>query len=472
MRNTVISIALLSLAAIVSCSRPTAGVADKGFVYVQAKEWNKQHPELPQWKGYPTLTVDSLGIVHKRPDKLNKYGSLAKGPVFAATGFYYATKYGERWVMVDPEGHLHIDALVAGVRLGGGETNKASFNKKFSGSSEKWITAQAERMISDGFCGAGSWSDNESIRYFNSVSSAKKFSYCPYIGLMAEYGRKVGVAKQLSGNVGYPNQCIRVFDPDFETFCEEKISAFVEPFRDDPDLVGYFSDNEMPLTLKNLEGYLDLPEDDYGHIAATQWLAAKGVAREDITDELREEFVGFVADRYYSIVSSVLKKYDPNHMYLGSRLHGASKNIASVYQAASRYCDIVSVNYYGFWAVRQEDISRWEEWGDKPFIITEFYTKAEDSGLTNVTGAGWLVHDQKSRGLHYENFIITLLRSNNCVGWSWFKYQDNDPTAKGVDPSNLNSNKGYVDNTYEPYPDLASSMKKVNSVRYRIALDL
>ena len=28
-------------------------------------------------------------------------------------------------------------------------------------------------------------------------------------------------------------------------------------------------------------------------------------------------------------------------------------------------------------------MQNWDVWANKPFIITEFYTKAEDSGLTN-----------------------------------------------------------------------------------------
>ena len=43
---------------------------------------------------------------------------------------------------------------------------------------------------------------------------------------------------------------------------------------------------------------------------------------------------------------------------------------------------------------------------------------------------------------------------------------DNDPTAKGVDPSNLNANKGCVDNCYEPYRSLVASMKRVNIIKY------
>jgi hypothetical protein len=62
--------------------------------------------------------------------------------------------------------------------------------------------------------------------------------------------------------------------------------------------------------------------------------------------------------------------------------------------------------------------------------------------------------------------VLTLLRSNSCVGWHWFKYQDNDPTDTTADPSNRDSNKGMLDNRYEVYPDLVETMKAVNERRY------
>ena len=54
-------------------------------------------------------------------------------------------------------------------------------------------------------------------------------------------------------------------------------------------------------------------------------------------------------------------------------------------------------------------------------------------------------------------------------GWHWFRYQDNDPTAKGVDPSNLDSNKGLVDNEYNLYKPLGDAMKELNINAYRLA---
>lgn len=168
-------------------------------------------------------------------------------------------------------------------------------------------------------------------------------------------------------------------------------------------------------------------------------------------------------------MSEAIRKYDPNHLYLGSRLHGKPKFIRQIVEAAGRYCDVVAINYYGAWTPSEKTMKHWGEWAQKPFIITEFYTKGMDSGLANTTGAGFTVQTQQERGYAYQHFVLGLLESGNCVGWHWFRYQDNDPTAKGVDPSNLDSNKGLVDNEYNLYKPLADAMKELNINAYRLA---
>jgi hypothetical protein len=91
-----------------------------------------------------------------------------------------------------------------------------------------------------------------------------------------------------------------------------------------------------------------------------------------------------------------------------------------------------------------------------------------DSGLANITGAGWTVKTQKDRGRFYQNFTLGLLNEPGCVGWHWFKYIDNDPTNTKADPSNLDSNKGIVTSLYEPYPDLLEMMRSLNRNAYAL----
>jgi hypothetical protein len=101
-------------------------------------------------------------------------------------------------------------------------------------------------------------------------------------------------------------------------------------------------------------------------------------------------------------------------------------------------------------------------------MITEYYTKGVDSGLPNKSGAGWLVRTQKDRGLFYQNFNLALLESGSCVGWHYFKYMDNDPTEKGTELSNMDANKGIVDNYYNLYTDLTDKIRELNTNMYSL----
>jgi len=163
-----------------------------------------------------------------------------------------------------------------------------------------------------------------------------------------------------------------------------------------------------------------------------------------------------------SIVTSAIRKHDPNHLILGSRFHGRVLKVPSLLEAAGRHLDVISVNYYHAWTPNVELMTTWERSAKKPILITEWYAKAEDSGLGNTSGAGWLVKTQADRAAFYQNFTLGLLESKVCVGWHWFRYSDNDPQEKGTDPSNLDANKGIVSSRYRPYKELLRSMKQIN----------
>jgi hypothetical protein len=140
-----------------------------------------------------------------------------------------------------------------------------------------------------------------------------------------------------------------------------------------------------------------------------------------------------------------------------------------VVKAAGKYADAVSFNWYGSWTPDPVRMANWERWAGKPFLVTEWYAKGADApGLANTTGAGWLVRTQRDRGAYYQNFALGLLRSKACLGWHWFKYQDNDPSDTTTDPSNRDANKGMVDADYKPYADLAGAMRDLNREAYSL----
>ena len=217
-----------------------------------------------------------------------------------------------------------------------------------------------------------------------------------------------------------------------------------------------------------------LAKDEPGYLAARKWLderKGKETTVADITEEDRLAFSAFFFETYMQKVTSVLRRIDPNHMYLGCRFN-QDKNQEltnpAIFKVAGKYMDIISINHYRQWQPEQERMNNWGEWSGKPFLITEWYVKGEDSGLPNATGAGWNVPTQDDRGIFYENFCLQLLRNPYSVGWHWFRYQDNDPEDLTTDPSNRDSNKGIVDSEYSPWLPLLRRMEKVNKQAYTL----
>tara|TARA_R110002096_G_scaffold111394_1_gene243134 strand:- start:26785 stop:28263 length:1479 start_codon:yes stop_codon:yes gene_type:complete len=438
------------------------------LVDAKVKVYNKDGTRsYKDYQPFKTRTIELLsGYKPSNSEtKLSKFGGALNQPTNYATGFYHVKKIGDRWWGIDPLGYKYFNIALNSINTGKSERTKAALTKKFK-TKENWIEETIHMLQENGFNCAGSWSDIEAIVETNK-SLEKPFPYTVNWNFMSSYGRKRGGTHQQPGHTGYPNDAIFVFDPEFETFCDEHAKKLLQ-YKDDPNLFGHFSDNEMPFKFTALENYLSLPANDYGHKAAIKWLKDQGITKEEITDQHRELFMAFVADRYFSIVSKSIKKYDPNHMYIGSRFYSSEKNYAEFMKTAGKYLDVISNNYYNHWTPDTEDMNNWVKWTGKPFIITEYYTKGEDSGMGNTSGAGWIVRTQKDRGLFYQNYNLALLESKNCVGWHYFKYQDNDPTAKGVDPSNIDANKGIVSNEYEVWKPMMEKMKELNTNVYSL----
>lgn len=417
------------------------------------------------WKVYPTRTLEDFPatLQAKTDSGLSQYGGLLARKT-KATGFFYPTKLDGRWWLVDPEGCLFIHKAVVSVSMLRTSGAQAAFNGRF-GTETNWTVRTTALLREHGFNGLGAWSDTERLRV-----ASPPLPYTRIWNFMSSYGKKRGGTYQQPGHTGYPHDCIFVFDPEFETFCDEHARQLAAT-KDDPWLLGHFSDNEMPLKRAALTNYLALPANDPGHRAAEAWLKARHGEKAmvtDITEQDLGDFLGYVVERYCRIVSRAIKKHDPNHLFLGSRFHGSDLRYPEIFKAAGPYLDVVAVNYYSAWMPSLERLQMWERESGKPCLITEWYAKGMDSGLPNIGGAGWVVKTQRDRGLFYQNFTLGLLESKVCVGWHWFKYADNDPADTKTDPSNRDSNKGIVSNRYTPYPALLDAMQQINQRAYAL----
>lgn len=419
-----------------------------------------------EWHEYPTRTLDRVAGFHPgtRSVKTGIYGGRTDRQQ-AASGFFRTSKTGSRWYLIDPDGNPYIQAGICSLTTGKSANNLKNLKAKF-GTSEKsaaqtWAARTSELLRANGFSGSGGWSDNDVLR-----TVPNRLAYTTMNNFMGDFGRSRHITHQQAGHLGYPNDCIPVFHPDFEASCDKTARA-LSATKDDPFLLGHFLDNELPAPEDLLDRHLKLDSADPGRIAAEEWLTQRRTA--GISGADREAFRGFVFARYFKLTSNAIRKHDSSHLCLGSRMHGPFLNSPAIMRAAGNYVDVVCVNVYNYWAPPSDLMAMWTAQSGKPFIVTEWYTKGEDSGYPNTSGAGWNVPTQRDRGWFYQNFSIALLESKNCVGWHWFKYLDNDPEDMTTDPSNRDSNKGLVNLRYEPYPDLLAAMNSLNANVYALA---
>lgn len=437
----------------------TAFAAEPEFEFAQHAVAMQKKPGAA-WETRSTRTLVRTPV---EADAIDPYGGSLDWPAERASGFFRTQQLDGRWWLIDPEGRRFIQSGVAAVTpMGNSAMARAALAAQF-GDAAGWARSASQFLRDNGFNGAGAWSNNLLAQPEYRTPHAR------IVNFMGDYGKQRGGVRQVPGHLGYPENAIFVFDPEFPAFAEQYAQTLARE-ANNPWLIGWFSDNEMPLYAKTLDGFLRLPAEDPGGREARRWLAERQQrSAPDIaalTAEDRLAFVGHVYDTYLRIVSSALRRADPNHLYLGSRLHADELTNPHVWQAAGRYIDIVSVNFYRDWAPAASLLKDWQNWSGKPVMITEWYTKGEDSGLANTTGAGWVVKTQADRGEHYQNFTLALLESNIVVGWHFFKYQDNDPDASKPEPSNIDANKGLVNVRYQPYTELLERAKRVNQHKY------
>lgn len=403
----------------------------------------------------PTITLADLPQLPE-DGPLDRFAGLA-GRMERATGFFRTQQIDRRWWLIDPDGGRFLARGVNSITPTPTAAGRKALAKQF-GTEQEWARDTTDRLRAAGFNSAGAWSEHGALRAVEqALVETRLWSF------MASYGKKRGGTFMQAGHVGYPNDCPFIFDPEFPAFCDEHARQIAVD-RDSPWVLGHFSDNEMPWKRGLLEKYLELPDTDPGHIAARDWLDKRPgrKAGASITSNDRIAFLEFAVERYVSTVAAAVRKHDPNHLFLGPRLHEIAFDLPEVYRACGRHCDVICVNYYRAWTPDPELMAMWSRESGRPFMVTEHYAKGIDSGMGNTSGAGWLVKTQQDRGRFYQNFAIGLLRSRHCVGWYWHRYADNDPRDPKVDPSNRDSNKGIVTAHYEPWTELIDEMRRLN----------
>ena len=323
-----------------------------------------------------------------------KYGGSSE-QIGAATGRFRVALTHKGWTFVDPDGH----------RFFGAGVNSVPPPEHFS---KIDVPGDLREM---GLNHLANWSAYESINAGNTPM--------PYTArelFLQGYKNEAQRTKAL-----FLKGIIPVFDPDFALFADQLAKRAADKYLNDPWCIGIFSDNELPLYSNDrygdlLERFLDIADTtDANYLAAYNWmLERKGRSDFQVTAGDSYDWHGYLASYYYRIVYTALKKYAPDLLFLGSRLHGAAKSYPNIFVASAPWVDVFSINFYGPCEPPAAQLGFWSEGVNKPYIVSEFYAKGFDVALDNSGGAGLHVPSQGDRALYFENFVLRLMEQKNC----------------------------------------------------------
>ena len=236
-----------------------------------------------------------------------------------------------------------------------------------------------------------------------------------------------------------------MYDPAWESYLDSYTAEVTAFYKNSPNFIGYYTDNEMQFRWADskpgisLKGWIALEGDARCYAYAKKH--AEDFIRDNygvepvaanITDAMESAFLSEVSRYYYRSVTEAIRRHDPNHLLLGSRLHGKPMQLKEVTQACAEFNDVVSTNIYGVWEPADSYYGNTiPDWiGDKPCMISEFYTRNEKQTFKGVPyantgeGGGWIVTSQDDRGKYYENFTRKAISFKNIVGWQWFQAMD------------------------------------------------
>lgn len=418
--------------------------------------------------------------------------SLAKG-----TGFFRTFQADGRWWLLDPEGKPFFDVGTDHVSYLGHWCEALGYSPYHRnvvakyGSEAAWGQETLRRLTNWGFncLPAG---HTPSLRH-------QGLAHIDFASFGSSFARREWISRPVNWT-GFPD----VFSPRWESHCRILARRLAHTSKGDPWCLGTFLDNELEWYGKTghlVNDLFLLPPEQVAKKTFYRWLEQRfgnlaevnrqlGTAYADEAaflnatnvpptnpelDRARDDFLAFIAQRYFSVPATMLREADPDHLLLGCRFAGQVPG--PVLSAAGKYTDIFTINTYphvdfeNTWlpdgtggAVEgvPRQVTGYYNLIQKPMIITEWSFPALDSGLPCKHGAGMRVDTQGQKAACYQIFANTIADLPFMVGYHYFMWAD-EP-ALGISSTFAeDSNYGLVNEKDEPYTNFTRIVMQVNA---------
>ena len=447
------------------------------------------------------------GAAGDATDGFDRFGGWT-GRKFEATG-YFRVERDERWWLVTPEGnaflsfginHLYPDLFAQEynkeawkARLGIGELNGPRFRPAL----REWFLRTCREY---GFNSVGV---HNSLPVVNAPQPSM-----PYL-------QPIRFVDIPHWKTDIPDDnFLDVFDGEFAHRCDRLASEFAAPARDDPFLLGYaMTDCPLlteedcrerpdviggarresrigwPRRLRNLGpqapgkvAYVETMRDTYRGVihdfnatygtrfdsfgalaAATGWRPSTDLSN---ANELRDNvaFLQRVVTQYYRTALEAIRRYDPNHMFIGDKLNANTDALDTVLPVTSRFTDIVFYQMYARYEVQEPGLDRWSKLVDKPLMNG-------DSAFTMITPTmprpyGPVADSLEQRVDWIVEFFRNAFARPEFVGWHYCGLID---ASNRVPRKQYRQHSGLLDGYGKPYPLLKEALAECAGGMYQLA---
>lgn len=429
-----------------------------------------------------------------------------------ATGYFHLEKKGDRWILVDPAGNAFFHLGLCGINpnddftlvqgreaayewIPAREGEFATTYRKESSeatvsfhlanmirkygepySQERYTARMISRMRAWGFNSGGAFTELGPV-----TREKAQFPFVAHLPINAWEG-----VSRIPGI----HEVWDPFDDVTRAKMEENMARVLPAQAKDPLIIGYFIVNEpiyenIPHLVPTLKGthackrrLVTWLSEKYKTPAAfsTAW-GITAASFEELADRVlhvetdaakadMKEYTALFLDEYFRFIATVFKKYDQNHLLMGSRLMPGTIQNEQLCRIMGRYVDVMSFNYYTM-GLDTALLKRVHEWtGGLPLLLSEFYwSSARESGLTG----GREVATQQERGLAYRNYVEQSAALGFVVGIEWFTLVDQAVTGRwfqGFDGERANT--GVLSVTDRPWKTALNEMMKTNYDIYAV----
>ena len=343
----------------------------------------------------------------------------------------------------------------------------------------QWAEVALGRLRSWGFTTVGAWSDYATLK----SSRETNVVFIPVLHMAATAGAPWW----------------DMWDAKITNRMDQVARDQILALRDDPRVIGYYTDNEMgwwnatlfkmtleqPSTSGQRQRLIALLRDTY----ANDWSRlSRDFEPESVGtwEELNQggmlylrpggqgirtmrRFLGLLAERYYALAQNIIRKHHPGALVFGDRYQ--SFYYPEVARAAAPFVDAISSNLNTPWndgTPARFYLETLHQLTSKPILVGEFYMAAREnrSGNQNNRGVFPVVDSQKERAAGFRNTLEELCRTPYVIGADWFQYYDEPRHGRG---DGENYNFGLVDIEDRPYRELVGAAAALNPKELKLA---